>query len=239
MKKHQFAALWIIILFLGLIGCNSQGETSTPIETIIPSNTPTPLPTSTFTQLQTPTQTPVPTNIKRDEETTSSETSKDTAIDDPICNVKESEKITGWDCLSESYGFVIHFSDRSEIIRSEKELVDIRLVGVEDDTSIDARIDRILEIFVGERAESCFSSYAEKVQVGEYEFLVKNGEEFSGAIFAWKSYGIKQGLQNVCFFYVAGYQTFPDNSTELIPPEEDQRIDYVEAVLETFKWIDP
>jgi len=157
------------------------------------------------------------------------------ATEDPPCNpIIGTEPSHGWDCISASHRFTINFPAKSGIIRTDDNLMDVGLYK----SAPDPRIDRVIEIFTGEKAESCFSPDSEKVRIGKYDFLVKNGEEPSGVIYAWRSYAITQESQSVCFFFIAEYQTFPEDASP-VPPEKDQGLADVEAILATFRWLAP
>jgi len=157
------------------------------------------------------------------------------ASEDPPCNpIMGTEPSNGWDCLSERHGFTIHFPAESGIFHTTDNLVDVSL----HKSAPDPRIDRVIEIFTGEKAEACFSPDTEKVHIGKYDFSVKSDEEPSGVIYAWKSYAISKGTQSVCFFFIAEYQTFPEDAPP-VPPEKDQGLADVEAILATFLWLVP
>ena len=158
-----------------------------------------------------------------------------TASTNPACIASNSTNPSnGWDCISESSGFTIHFPAKSEILYTKGNLVHISLYK----SAPDPRVDRIIEIHTGEDAEACFSPDAQKDQIGENEFTVNNGEEPSGVVYAWRSYAIAKETQKVCFFLAAGYMTFPENGP-IIPPEKDQGLEDIETILATFKWLNP
>jgi hypothetical protein len=215
---------FLLILSTSLVSCgfSSAGpQQNTPPAThpTSSSSTPKPLVKSTVTPSVTPT---VPT-------ATPSQANK------PVCIVSNSTAPSGgWDCINESYGFTVHFPPTAGIARTINDVVEVWLENHPSDPPIERRIS----IALGETAESCFSSDAEKIQIGEHNFMVNNGFEPSGVVYAWKSYATKKESKSVCFFFSVGYMTW-NQDTPLFPPEKDQGLDDVEAVLATFRWLNP
>jgi hypothetical protein len=156
------------------------------------------------------------------------------ASNSPACLALNSstESSDGWNCVSEKNGFSIHFPREAEILRSETNLVDVRLYK----SAPDPNIERMIEIFTGEKGSACFSPSFEKVQIGGQDFVINHGVEPSGVVYAWKSYAIEKGTQKVCFFFMAGYQTFSADNLP-VPPEKDQGLDDIESILATFNWL--
>lgn len=100
------------------------------------------------------------------------------------------------------------------------------------------RIDRLLSIGIGQSAEWCFSSDAEKVQIGEPEFVINNGFEPSGVVYAWRTYAIVKEPKKVCFDFIVGFREWVQDDP-LFPPEKDQGLEEVESILATFRWLNP
>jgi hypothetical protein len=76
------------------------------------------------------------------------------------------------------------------------------------------------------------------MQIGEQNFIVNHGFEPSGVVYEWWSYAIAKNSKSVCFWFTVGFQTW-EQDDPLFPPEEDQGLDEVEAILATFRWLNP
>lgn len=182
------------------------------------SPTPRPLVTTALTQSVTPTTgiTPSPVN-------------------NPVCVASTSSTVTnGWDCVNERYGFVLHFPSTARIALTQNDNVQVWL----ESSLTNPRISRLIEIFLGEKAESCFSDNADEMQIGERDFVVDHGFEPSGVVYAWRSYAIANDSKSVCFVFVVGFETW-EQDDPLFPPEEDQGLDEVVDILATFRWLVP
>jgi hypothetical protein len=214
-----------IILSTTLISCSgltpgSQQQVTTTLYPTSSSRTPKPLVRATFAPSVTPT---VPTIASAQ-------------ANNPACMVTtQTTASDGWDCLSQSYGFSIHFPSTAEIARVTPE------GGVEvwlQNSPSNPRIERLLSIAIGQSAEWCFLPDAEKIQIGEHEFTVNNGFEPSGVVFAWKSYGTANESRKVCLDFIVGFREWAQDDP-FFPPEEDQGLEEVESILATFQWLEP
>ncbi len=140
----------------------------------------------------------------------------------------------GWDCINQSYGFSVHFPSTAGVVGS---LADTVLVGLENSPS-NPRVERMMSIALGKAAESCISSDLKTMQLGGQEFFVNHGFEPSGVVYGWRSYAITQESESVCFMFTFGFQTW-EQDDPLFPPEKDQDLEEVEAILATFRWLAP
>jgi hypothetical protein len=207
----------VILISCGPRASSQQQVTSAPLPATL---SPTPKPSSTRTP--TPSITP-----------TASITPSPTSV--PIC-VLSTDTIgsDGWDCVSKNYGFSVHFPPTSSITRTIDNLVDVTL----ENSLTNPRVGRMIEIFSGESAETCFSPDARKIHIGENDFVLNKGFEPSGVVYAWKSYAIRKDIRNVCFFLVVGFQTW-EQDDPMFPSEKDQGLSDIEAILSTFRWLEP
>ena len=152
-----------------------------------------------------------------------------------VCVASTSATITnGWDCVNESYGFAIHFPSTARIARTANDVVDVWL----ENSPTNPRIYRLIEIFLGEKAEYCLSDNTDEMQIGERDFVVDRGFEPSGVVYAWRSYAIANDSKSVCFVFVVGFDTW-EQDDPLFPPEEDQGLEEVVDILATFRWLVP
>ena len=202
----------------GFFSTGSQRNDTPTIYSTSFSPTPKPLVTTTSTPTVTPTASITPSPANK-----------------PVCVALTSTTETnGWDCLNESYGFTVHFPSTAGISRTTESVVDVWL----QNSLSNSRIDRMLSISLGKTAESCISSDAQKMQIGEQNFVVNHGFEPSGVVYVWKSYAITKESKSVCFMFIVGFQTW-EQDDPLFPPEKDQGLDEVEAILATFRWLNP
>jgi hypothetical protein len=93
-------------------------------------------------------------------------------------------------------------------------------------------------VSAGKIGEVCSLLGAKNVQIGKNDFMVKSGVEPSGVVYVWKSYAVVKGTICVSFYFAAGYQYW-NQDDPLFPPEKDQGLDEVDAILATFQWLDP
>jgi hypothetical protein len=178
------------------------------------SSTPSPKPSATVTL--TSSITPSPTQT-------------------PICIESTITTNTdGWDCINQSYGFSVHFPSTAGVVGPLGNTV---LVWLQNSPS-NPRVERMLSIALGKVAESCISSDLQIMQIGEHEFFVDHGFEPSGVVYEWRSYAISQDSKSVCFMFTVGFQTW-EQDDPLFPPEKDQGLDEIEAILATFHWLAP
>jgi hypothetical protein len=140
----------------------------------------------------------------------------------------------GWDCRYETHGFAIHLPSTARAAGTTDGVVDIWL----ENSPANNRIERFISIATGQNAEWCFAADAEIRQIGKNNFVTRNGYEPSGVVYAWKSYAIANEAKKVCFNFIVGFSTW-EQADPLFPPEEDQGLDEVEAILATFRWLDP
>ena len=214
----------LVIISTTLISCSvfPVGSQQQVTPTVYPTTfSPTPRPLVTITSTPSITLT-VPSIIP-------------SQANNPVCIASTSTtESDGWDCLNESYGFTVHFPSNAGIARTTNDVVDVWL----ENSPTNPRIDRLIEIVSEEKAESCFSESAEKMLIGEHDFTVKNGFEPSGVVYAWRSYAISKGPKSVCFVFVVSFRERNQDDPPF-PPEENQGLDDVEAILTTFHWLEP
>ena len=224
MSKAIKYSLFIIFSF-ALVSCGDIvprfQQQITP--TIYPaSSSPTPKPLAT--DAPTPSITPIVPRITPSQ------------ANNPVCIVStKTTESNGWDCLNQSYGFSIHFPSTAEIARVTP------AGGVEvwlQNSPSNPHIERMLSIGIGQSAEWCFPPTSEKVQIGEHEFVVNNGFEPSGVVYAWKSYALVKEPKKVCFDFIVGFREWAQDDPPF-PPEKDQGLDEVESILATFQWLEP
>ena len=154
---------------------------------------------------------------------------------DPVCIASTSTTSSyGRDCINQNYGFTIHFPSTTGIVRTTNDIVDVRLTS----SPSNSRIERLIEIMTDKSAESCFSADVVKVRIGKHDFTVNNDFEPLRVVYAWKSYAIAKGSKSVCFMFVVGFQTW-ERGDPLFASEEDQGLDEVQAILATFRWLNP
>jgi len=113
-------------------------------------------------------------------------------------------------------------------------IVDIWL----ENSPANPRIQRFIAIATGQNAEWCFAADAETRQIGKHDFVIRNGYEPSGVVYAWKSYAIANESKKVCFDFIVGFSTW-EQDDPLFPSEEHQGLDEVEGILATFQWLNP
>lgn len=153
----------------------------------------------------------------------------------PVCiEVNGASKTDGWDCINQSYGFTVHFPSTA---KATGPLGDTLIVWLQNNPS-NPRVERMVSITLGEGAESCISADLETMQVGEQKFFVNHGFEPSGVVYEWRSYGNTKESKSVCFVFTVGFRTWEQNDP-LFPPEKDHGLEEVEAILATFRWLDP
>jgi hypothetical protein len=153
----------------------------------------------------------------------------------PICVAPFGAAETdGWDCLNQSYGFTVHFPSTAKPPMSLGSSVIVSLIN----SSSNPRVERMLSISLGQTAESCISPDSKTTQIGEQIFMVDHGFEPSGVVYEWRSYAITKESKSVCFLFTVGFQTW-EQDDPLFPPEKDQGLDEVEAILATFQWLNP
>jgi hypothetical protein len=219
-KYSLFIIFSVALVSCGDITPRSQQQITPTIYPTSFSPTPKPLATARSTPSVTPT---VPSITP-------------SQANNPACTLStKTNESDGWDCLNQSYGFSIHFPSTAEIARVTPD------GGVEvwlQNSPSNPRIDRLLSIGIGQSAEWCFPPEAEKVQNGEHEFVVNNGFEPSGVVYAWKSYAIAKEPKKVCFDFIVGFREWAQDDPPF-PPEKDQGLDEVEAILSTFQWLNP
>jgi hypothetical protein len=207
----------LLIISTTFISCSAF-----PVDSPL-SVTPTLSPTSfTPTPKLSPTTTPIPSVTPSPTQT-------------PVCI--ESTRATetdGWDCINQSYGFTVHFPSTAG---TAGPLGDTVIVWLQNSPS-NPRIERMLSIALGKVAESCISSDLATMQIGEHTFIINHGFEPSGVVYEWRSYAITQGSKSACFMFTVGFQTW-EQDDPLFPPEKDQGLDEVEAILATFRWLAP
>ena len=213
------------ILTTTLISCSgptsgSQQQLTPTLSPTLASPTPKPLATATFTSSFTTT---IPGITS-------------TQSYNPACiEITQTAESDGWDCLNQSYGFSIHLPSTAKSSRVTPE------GGIEillQNSPSNPRIERLLSIGIGQSAEWCFAPEAEKVQIGEHEFLVNHGFEPSGVVYLWKTYAIDKESKKVCINFVVGFREWTQNDP-LFPPEKEQGLEEVNSILATFQWLEP
>jgi hypothetical protein len=213
------------IFAIALISCSgfvpgSQHQVTPTLSPTSVSPTPKPSATATLTPLVTPT---VPSITP-------------TLAINPACIVSTmTTHSDGWDCINQSYGFSVHLPSTANISRVTPD------GGVEiwlQNSSSDSSIERELAVHIGQSAEWCFPPEADKVKFGEHEFVVNNGYEPSGVVYAWKTYGIANEAKKVCIDFVYGFREW-NQDDPLFPPEKDLDLKEVESILESFQWLEP
>jgi hypothetical protein len=215
----------VVILATTLISCSGFAPGSQPQVplTLSPASiSPNPKPLFTATSISSVTPT-IPSITP-------------TQANDPACIAStQTTESNGWDCLNQSYGFSIHFPPTAEIASvTPSGGVDVWL----QNSPSNPRIDRLLSIGIGQSAEWCFPPEAEKVQIGEHEFVVNKGFEPSGVVYAWKTYATAIESKKVCIDFVVGFREWAQDDP-LFPPEKDQDLEEVESILATFQWLEP
>jgi hypothetical protein len=224
----------LLIISTALISCSAFSVDSpnqvTPTQSPT-SFTSTPRPRATATLTLSATAMPTPSATAA-----ASITPSPTNI--PVCvastNAPETE---GWNCLNQSYGFTLHFPSPARFGGTLRPEGDTLIVWLENSQS-NPRVERMLYISLGENAESCISPDSETIQIGEQKFIVKHGIEPSGIVYEWRSYATTNESKSVCFFFTFGFQTW-EKDDPLVPPEKDQGLNEVEAILATFQWLNP
>lgn len=229
----------LLIISTALISCSafpvdSPSQVAPTLSPTFITSTPRPQATATLTPSGTATLTPSAT-------ATTSITPSPTNI--PVCVATTSATETeGWSCINQSYGFTVHFPSTAGIAGTLRPLGDTLLVFLENSPS-NPRVERMLSISLGKNAESCISFHSGPVrsgemQIGEQKFIVNHGYEPSGTVYEWRSYAITKESKSVCFLFSFGFQTW-EQDDPLFPPEKDQGLDEVEAILATFQWLNP
>ncbi len=213
----HFVILSAMLVSCGAFSTNSPQNTTPTAQPTLASSAPKPLIN------RTPSITP-----------TVSLVTPSPANDSACVEVSSTAPSEGWNCLNESYGFTVHFPSTAGVARTTDELVDIWL----ENSPSNPRVERMIEIFSGKRAEQCFSSDDEKLKIGEHDFIIDHGYEPSGVIYEWRSYAVEKASKRVCFVLVVGFREWEQDDPPF-PPEEDQGLDEVEAILATFQWLNP
>ncbi|MFT3890774.1 MAG: hypothetical protein QM730_04000 [Anaerolineales bacterium] len=220
-KTIQLA--FFIILCVTLVSCsvapvNSPPTMTVTVQPILASATPKLLVTITSIPSVTPSiPTPTPSRVPN-----------------LVCVESNGTASDGWDCRDETHGFTIHLPSTAQAAGTTNAVVDIWL----ENSPANPRIERFISIATGQNAEWCFTTEAETKQIGEHNFVIRDGYEPSGVVYAWKSYAIANRSKKVCFDFIVGFSTW-EQDDPLFPPEEDQGLDEVEAILATFRWIEP